>query len=33
VATAGFRKVTLYGALDGRPYDADAERLVVVAVK
>jgi SAM-dependent methyltransferase len=33
VAAAGFRKVTLYGALDGRPYDADAERLVVVAVK
>ena len=31
--TAGFRRITLYGGLDGRPYDANAERLVVVAVK
>jgi hypothetical protein len=28
---AGFTAVTLYGALDGRPYDLEAERLVVVA--
>jgi SAM-dependent methyltransferase len=27
----GFRAVELYGALDGRPYDHDAVRLVVVA--
>jgi SAM-dependent methyltransferase len=30
---AGFTKIDIYGALDGRPYDQDAERLVVVATK
>jgi SAM-dependent methyltransferase len=29
----GFRKVSAYGELDGRPYDEHAERLVVVAEK
>jgi hypothetical protein len=33
VAAAGFSRVMLHGALDGRPYGADAERLVVHAVK
>jgi SAM-dependent methyltransferase len=33
LATAGFRRITLYGGLDGRPYDGGAERLVVLAVK
>ena len=33
LATAGFGRITLYGGLDGRPYDGDAERLVVLAVK
>ena len=28
---AGFTQVSLYGALDGRPYDLQAERLVAVA--
>jgi len=28
---AGFSRVKLYGGLDGRPYDLEAERLVVVA--
>ena len=28
---AGFARVDLYGALDGRPYDLEAERLVAVA--
>jgi SAM-dependent methyltransferase len=28
---AGFNRVKLYGGLDGRPYDLEAERLVVVA--
>jgi SAM-dependent methyltransferase len=31
LATAGFSAVRLYGALDGRPYDLEAERLVAVA--
>jgi SAM-dependent methyltransferase len=30
---AGFESVTLYGALDGTPYDTDARRLVAVAQK
>ena len=30
---AGFQRITLYGALDGRPYDDNAERLVALAVK
>jgi len=30
---AGFASVELYGGLDGRPYDLEAERLVVVASK
>lgn len=30
---AGFSSVKLYGDLDGSPYDADASRLVAVAVK
>ncbi|MEQ9399699.1 MAG: methyltransferase domain-containing protein [Longimicrobiales bacterium] len=30
---AGFESVQLYGALDGRPYDLDARRLVAVARK
>ncbi len=29
----GFRQVALYGALDGRPYDHEAVRLVVVATR
>lgn len=33
VEAAGFREIRLYGALDGRPYDGAAERLVVVAVR
>jgi len=28
---AGFREITLYGDLDGRPYDLNANRLVAVA--
>jgi hypothetical protein len=31
LASVGFSRVALYGALDGRPYGADAERLVAVA--
>jgi len=31
LGAAGFATVTLYGSLDGRPYDLEAERLVVVA--
>jgi SAM-dependent methyltransferase len=31
LGAAGFADVKLYGALDGRPYDLQAERLVVVA--
>lgn len=31
LGAAGFAPVTLYGSLDGRPYDLEAERLVVVA--
>jgi SAM-dependent methyltransferase len=31
LGAAGFAHVKLYGALDGRPYDLQAERLVVVA--
>jgi SAM-dependent methyltransferase len=31
LGAAGFGAVTLYGGLDGRPYDLEAERLVVVA--
>jgi SAM-dependent methyltransferase len=31
LAAAGFTTVRLYGALDGRPYDDHAERLVAVA--
>ena len=30
---AGFSTVTLYGGLDGRPYDVEAKRLVAVAIK
>ena len=30
---AGFDEVTLYGGLDGSPYDLDAERLVAVGVR
>lgn len=33
VRAAGFREVTLFGDLTGRPYDHQAERLVVVALK
>ena len=33
LAMAGFREIRLYGALDGRPYDGAAERLVVVAIR
>jgi SAM-dependent methyltransferase len=33
LATAGFGRITLYGGLDRRPYDGDAERLVVLAAK
>lgn len=33
VRAAGFRDVTLYGDLTGRPYDQDADRLVIVARK
>jgi SAM-dependent methyltransferase len=33
VIAAGFGRVTLHGALDGRPYGGNAERLVVRAVK
>ncbi len=29
----GFTDVTVYGGMDGRPYDNEAERLVVVATK
>jgi hypothetical protein len=29
----GFSDVKIYGALDGRPYDNEAEKLVVVATK
>ena len=31
LGAAGFATVTLYGSLDGRPYDLEAERLVAVA--
>jgi SAM-dependent methyltransferase len=31
VLDAGFAEVSLHGELDGRPYDGDAEKLVVVA--
>jgi SAM-dependent methyltransferase len=31
LAAAGFATVTLYGALDARPYDLEAERLIAVA--
>ena len=31
LGAAGFTSVRLYGALDGRPYDLEAERLVAVA--
>ena len=31
LGAAGFATVTLYGGLDGRPYDLEAERLVAVA--
>ena len=31
LAEAGFGAITLYGALDARPYDLEAERLVAVA--
>ena len=31
LAAAGFAAITLYGALDARPYDLEAERLVAVA--
>ncbi len=31
--TAGFSEVRFYGALDGRPYDHQAERMLAVAVK
>jgi SAM-dependent methyltransferase len=31
LGAAGFTAVRLYGALDGRPYDLEAERLVAVA--
>jgi hypothetical protein len=31
--SAGFESVELYGALDGRAYDLDAQRLVAVATK
>lgn len=31
LGAAGFTTVTLYGGLDGRPYDLEAERLVAVA--
>ena len=30
---AGFSKVEVYGSLDGKPYDHEAQRLVVVATK
>jgi SAM-dependent methyltransferase len=30
---SGFSRVTVYGDIKGRPYDADASRLVAVAVK
>ena len=33
LAHAGFGPVNLYGALDGRAYDLDAQRLVAVATK
>jgi SAM-dependent methyltransferase len=31
LAAAGFATITLHGALDGRPYDLEAERLIAVA--
>jgi SAM-dependent methyltransferase len=31
LAAAGYADITLYGALDARPYDLEAERLVAVA--
>ena len=31
LAAAGFATITLYGALDARPYDLEAERLIAVA--
>lgn len=31
LGAAGFTRVALHGAFDGRPYDADADRLVAVA--
>ena len=33
LTTAGFKKVDLYGGLDGREYGPEADRLVAVAVK
>jgi SAM-dependent methyltransferase len=33
LGAAGFTTVTLYGGLDGRPYDLEAERLVAVAAR
>jgi hypothetical protein len=32
-AACGFRGIKTYGALDGRPYDDEAQRLVVIARK
>jgi hypothetical protein len=31
LGAGGFTRIDLYGALDGRPYDLEAERLVAVA--
>jgi SAM-dependent methyltransferase len=31
LAAAGFTRIALHGALDGRPYDFEAERLIAVA--
>jgi hypothetical protein len=33
LTAADFTEVRLYGGLDGRPYDLEAERLVAVAVR